>query len=93
MLERPNWLSGWSLAKEEHSVRGVGKFDIALLSSEAASRKQARASDLVGVVEIIHKSPMTEEKVQELNRLKVCHSARAPPGRDLLTLSHADSLD
>lgn len=43
----------------------------------AAARKQATAGDLVGVVEIIHKSPMTEEKVNELNAAK----ARGPGPR------------
>jgi hypothetical protein len=55
----------------EHSLRGIGKFDIALLKSDAAKRKTGVISDLVGVVEIIHKSPMKEEKVAELNHNNV----------------------
>lgn len=78
VLEMRDWLVGWDHAKMEHSIRGVGKFDIALLRRESTDKKApASLADLAGVVEIIYKSPMKDEKVKQLNEAKVRSLGRA----------------
>jgi hypothetical protein len=58
-----DWLKGWNAAQMEHSLRGVGKFDVALL------RKDKPATEaLVAAVEVLASSPMTESKLAQLKK-------------------------
>lgn len=61
-----NWLQGWTDAKMEYSKRGVGRFDLALLRNDAS-----KESSLVGVVEVLVTSPMTDSKVSQLQNRKI----------------------
>lgn len=62
-----NWVTGWNATKMEHSLRGVGKFDLALLRGNGADKSSA----LVAAVEVLVSSPMTDTKVAQLKAKNV----------------------
>lgn len=59
--EEKDWITGWNATKMEHSERGVGRFDLALLRNEPG-----KSSALVAAVEVLVSSPMTNIKVAQL---------------------------
>jgi len=62
-----NWVKGWNVAQMEYSKRGVGRFDLALLRRTSPTTDSA----LVGVVEVLVSSPMTDSKLQQLQNRNV----------------------
>ncbi|PRP87577.1 hypothetical protein PROFUN_04604 [Planoprotostelium fungivorum] len=78
-----NFFSGWETVHTEHSITGIGRFDIALeraksVRPEGITKKELKiiedgekVKNLVGVIEVLHTSEMKEQKVAELNRHRI----------------------
>lgn len=61
-----DWLVGWNDVQMEFAVRGVGKFDLALLGKSKSNKPTVAAA-----VEVLVTSPMTQSKLKRLHEKRI----------------------